>query len=258
MKPSRLTLLAALLGATLSPSASATPCSGDPLPLAPATPAVLPVAPASPAMWSRNPDVRVELFYEDFELGSLEYEPSIGPHFRARDVERRRGGVRVAFGDEQFSGYVTAFGETWKDPFIGASFHNFGMGGGLTGQPVVGRLRRGGKLLIPYRVGISFVGGYEEVDAADYFLYYGEFEGEFGVAVNYSGFQPSAGLYFTTLSGGIETDLGFARRTEHLYGFNGGAYAELKYDNRRSPIYGRLRGVIGDVEGVSLGLGIKF
>ncbi len=107
-------------------------------------------------------------------------------------------------------------------------------------------------------MGVAFVGGYEEQALADYFLWYGEFEGEFGIAVNYSGFQPSAGLYFTTLSGSAETDVGFATITEDFYGFNGGAYAELKYETKRSPVYGRLRGVIGDVEGVSLGLGVKF
>ena len=122
----------------------------------------------------------------------------------------------------------------------------------------IGGLRRGGKLLIPYRVGVAVAGGYEEVGAADYLLYYFEFEGEVGVAVNYSGFQPSAGLYVTGISGRIDTDIGFAGRTDDLYGFNGGAYAELKYENKRSPVYGRVRGVIGDVEGVSVGLGMKF
>jgi len=250
-------ILAALLLPALVPSAWGLTSTGDPLLESPTPPPAL-TAPA-PALYSmRNPDVRVEVFYEDFELGRIKADPALGPDVNLNDVQRRRGGVRVSFGDEQLSAYVSAFGESLKHPFLVTTFSNFGMSGGVLGEPVVGRLRRGGKVLLPYRVGVSFVGGWEEDAFVDYALFYGEFEGEFGVAVDYSGFRPSAGLYFTSLSGAVETDFGFARTTDDFYGFNGGAYAELKYDNKRSPVYGRIRGVVGDVEGVTVALGVKF
>ena len=68
-------------------------------------------APAPPMRAGRKPLFRLEVFAEDIELDKLEYEPDIGLDFDILGVDRKRSGMRAAFGKSSVRGYVQLFGE---------------------------------------------------------------------------------------------------------------------------------------------------
>jgi hypothetical protein len=188
------------------------------------------------------------IVYTDETLGELEvdFDP---PTFTFADVDRERVGVRFAFGNPGIAGFVTPFSETWGS---GVDFDAFGVAGGIVGAPRVGNKDSAVGLLIPYLV--QFGIGYGDENSVS--LLYLDTRLEVGFGIDWKGIQPSVGLISSSIVGGLDDSI--LDESALLTGFNLGGYAELKYKHPELGLYGRLRALFGDVEGVEASLGFAW
>lgn len=209
--------------------------------------------------WSgrRKDLVRLEVFRQDIELGEIEYEPEDAADFSLPDVDRKRAGLRAAFGSPNARGYVHIFGEELR-----SSLNQFdeilGIGGGVAGKPTVHEFGDQIRLILPYRLGLNFAGGEEDLGVIEENIGYIEFEGEIGFGGYFHGVQPSVGLYVSSLAGRIEVEDHITNPETDFDGSNSGGFLQLEYKHDEFPLFGRIRAMGGDVEGILVSFGASF
>jgi len=201
--------------------------------------------------------VRLEVFSQDIELGEIEYEPEGAADFTLPDVDRERAGLRAAFGSPNARGYVQFYGEEF-----GSGLNQFddiwGIGGGVAGKPTVYEFGNQMRLNVPYRLGINLAGGEEDLGVVEQDFGYIEFEGEVGIGGYFHGVQPSIGVYVSSLAGRIEVEDHITNPETDFDGSNSGGFLQLEYKHDEFPLFGRIRAMGGDVEGVLVSFGASF
>ena len=224
------------------------------------TPLALPAASPSTSRsaWDfdfKEARIKGEVFYEDIELGELEYDPEGAFDFDVPDIDRTRSGVRGMYGWPEMQVYVQLFVEEFAS---NPEFDLFGFGAGVTGDPDVHEFSDGVSVVIPYRLGFNVTAGEEDVGATEQTLAYAEMESEVGVGIDFAGLRPSVGFYVSSISGTIEIDDNITDPETDFDGANAGGYAQISYKHKDVPVYGRFRALAGDVEGFVFTVGAAF
>lgn len=202
--------------------------------------------------------IQLELFTQGLEFGEVEYQPDVGSDTTVEDVERRRFGFRGAFGKRATRGYFQVFGERWDESGFatGDEFRMFGIGGGVLGEPIVGRFEGDNiQIVLPYRAGFNIAWGDEETATVDEETAYVEFEGEFGVGVDIYGVRPMVGFYANSLAGYADVE---PSGNFDYDGSNLGGFLEVRVSNDEFPITSSFRILGGDVEGFMFTFGATF
>lgn len=198
-----------------------------------------------------------ELYAEGQELENVTVEPEFGPDIDL-SADRRRVGVRLAFGPVAVRGFGHLFREAWEFTDLpgggdGAEYDNWGIGGGVKGAPVVGRIRDEVAMLVPYRAELSLVRG-DNADDSEWDMQYVDFHADVGFGIDWKGLRPSVGIALSGISGEID---GYGT-TSDLSGGNGGVFLDLSYRSPEFPLYGHVRAQAGDYRLVMLGIGVEF
>jgi len=200
-----------------------------------------------------------ELYLEDGELDSVEFDPDASGPTVDSQIERERTGARFAFGGEQARGFFQVFAEEWSGKGSSLDLDGFGLGGGVKGAPSVGDAGPDVKLLIPFRADLSFAYGVEETTTADYTLAYVELHADVGFGVEWMGIRPSAGVALSSLSGAYRVDpVGGSDSDYDVAGSNIGFFFDIRYKHEEFPVYGHFRALSGDYDVVTLGIGVNF
>ncbi len=222
-----------------------------------------------------------EVFYDDFELDEIEFEDDLERIFgdEAGNVERKRAGVRVGYGVEEFRFFGQVFGEEIEDddqsdlnPGTSIDVDDlFGIGAGVAGEPTLQRIDDHSRVILTYRGNLSIVSGEgtfrdsnpttllasprEEDDLA-----YFEQELQVGIGVDVHGFRPAIGIYSSFLWGGVDDSIVASQSDDDLFfeAFNAGIYAEFVYWAPHAPVRVGARAINGDVEGFSIFAGLSF
>ncbi|MEN8149113.1 MAG: hypothetical protein ABFS86_04775 [Planctomycetota bacterium] len=198
-----------------------------------------------------------ELYVEGQELENVNLDPDIGGDIDV-GADRDRLGARFAFGPDKVRGFFHVFKENWQYTDLpgglrGAEYDNWGIGGGLKGEPVVKTFENDLKMLVPYRGDISFVWG-EHEDDSEWEMRYVEIHLEAAFAIDWRGLRPAAGLAVSGIGGLLEgygTDTGIS-------GGNAGLFLDLSYQHPEFPLYGHIRAMGGDYRMLVIGFGAKF
>jgi len=233
-----------------------------------------------PATW-RNPHFTAAVFFDDRELGEIDFDDDLETILGEgiKDVERQRAGARVTIGSSNLSAYAQIFGEeidsfdsTQLDPGSAVTIDDlFGFGLGVIGVPTLKRVSDGVRVVAPYRAGFNVVIGEgnftdatgptllksptEEGDLA-----YLETEFSVGVGVNAHGFQPSFGLFLTSLAGIVDDEIVADSDDDDLRfeGTNAGLFLEFAYIGTDVPLTAGVRGTVGDVQGLEAFFGVSL
>lgn len=209
---------------------------------------------------SRPHQIRIELFTEGREFGSIEFDPDATAAIDVEDLDRARVGIRASIGKDEVRGYAQLFGETWDDDgaFLDSEFDMAGIGGGVLGVVPVHHFDDDLTLVVPYRGGLDLSSGEESAGAFDSTIVYAEIVLEGGIGLSYRGFMASIGLHSSSIAGGLETESPFGDLGTDITASNAGGFLELGYASADAPIVASLRVMGGDVEGASLTLGVGF
>ena len=204
---------------------------------------------------------RLQLFREDLELNEWDIDFDGGPDGKLRDIDRKRTGFRAEFGRASGGGFFQLFREKLDAPaLLTQQFTNFGLGGGVAGAPTVGQMRSVA-WFVPYRFEANFVFGSEDANGFDQDLWYAESTFELAFGARFLGLQSSSGIMINSIAGLFDTDdpgNPAASGDADLTGTNIGAYLEVLYKHPRVPLMARIRGVVGDIQGVMLSFGFAF
>lgn len=213
-----------------------------------------------------------ELYYEDEELDAIEWErdnPDPGDTAEKFDlkIDRERVGARFAFGGETTRGFFQVFTEEFQGTSEATGdttdkIDLYGAGGGIKGAPIVGQASSDIALMIPFRADLSFALGEESYAEDDVSVGYVELHGDVGFGAEWMGLRPSAGVAFSSIVGAasFEDNSPSPDPDEDytLTGTNAGFFLDLLYKNEEFPIYGHIRALFGDYEGMTFGIGVKF
>jgi hypothetical protein len=210
----------------------------------------------------------VEVFTESVELDEIETE-AIFSDGRRRDVnlddvDRERAGVRFRFGSPELSGLFVMFGER-MDYLRDEETSSIGIGLGVIGRPRLAEIDREVWLVASYRGQLNSVFGEVDVPVFDArtgsFLGdqeedfgYVELESEVGFGVEVNGLSGVLGVYATGIDGEVE----IGSRELDLFGSNAGVFFNLGFEHPDSWFIADIRGIVGDVTGVAVSVGVKF
>jgi len=208
-----------------------------------------------------------ELYYEDEELDTIEWERDDAGSTSDLSIDRERIGARFAFGGETTRGFFQVFTEEWQatdqsDGSTGDKIDLYGAGGGIKGAPIVGQASSDIALMIPFRADLSFAYGDESYADEDFMIGYIELHGDVGFGAEWMGLRPSAGVAFSSIVGAATyEDTGPSPGPDEDYtltGTNAGFFLDLLYKNEEFPLYGHIRALFGNYEGMTFGIGVKF
>jgi len=168
------------------------------------------------------------------------------------DAGRTRVEARISAGRGDVLGRVVVFREELDTRFESAKeYHGVGFGG--RGSSIVGTLRPGTALVLPYAwdLGLAYSGDdFAGQSAESYFL---ELRGELGLGARLGALTPSVGLTTSALAGAtMFDDPGFV--DEGFTGFALGLYGDLRYHVPARALDVWVRGVIGALRSVEIGL----
>ncbi len=210
-----------------------------------------PQATTIPVASTRGDAVQLEFVYSELDLGKVTIEGSNIGKNSMTDVSRLRRTLRGNFGAQELRGFVQVFSED----FAGL-FDNYGLGGGVTGSPVVHEVDENLSLTVPYRAGANLVVG--ENDADDFGAYL-ELEAEAAIATRFTGFQMSLGAYLTTFNGVIDNkDDNDGDDSDEFDATNAGLFMEVLFSGPALPVLGSIRILGGNTEGLLLSIGASF
>lgn len=177
------------------------------------------------------------------------------------DVPQERLGVRFGVRSRDGGWHVQVFSEEFADLYdlAGVGF------GGIGFAPFAGHedeLRWG----LIWGTDIALAAGDGDVPVVDLStgnvvgtvnqtLAYFELEGSLGLGLDVNGFRSSAGIAMSLLSGRFETDGG---GDGGFSATNVGPYLGVEYISDDRPVTGRLRLIFGDLDGIMLGIGVRF
>ncbi|MCB9916430.1 MAG: hypothetical protein H6828_14985 [Planctomycetes bacterium] len=207
--------------------------------------------------------VTVEGFYDGRTLASLDEQAS--PDLR--DVESKRGGLRVGVADPEgyYRIYLQAFAE---DVDLRAAegpidLRGGGAGFGVSGRRVLGVFPRESAWLLPYRFeanSVTLRGSSTPAPGVEYERWtFGEASFDLGLGRELGALLVMAGWSVSFHQGRLDADLSGTPRRHTTEGWNQGPWfaLELGYVEDR-PVRVVLRVGLGDLEQVALSAGVGF
>ena len=232
------------------------------------------------ATW-KNPQFTATVFLDDRELGEIDFDDDLESILGEgiNDVERQRAGARVTIGAANISAYAQIFGEEIDqfdssdlDPGSTVTIDDlFGFGLGVLGTPTLKKVSEGVRVVAPYRAGFNVVvgeGNFADTTVPtllkspteDGDLAYFETEFSVGVGVNAHGFQPSFGLFLTSLAGLVDDEIVTDSDNDdlHFEATNAGLFLEFAYIGTDVPLTAGIRGTVGDVQGLEAFFGVSL
>jgi hypothetical protein len=197
-----------------------------------------------------------EVFHRETEIDEVEINDVGFVQSDKEDVKRSRTGVRATFGYEYARAYVETFGEDFL-----ADEYAWGIGGGITGEPVLHRFNDELSLILSYRAGLAAVAADDAIFAGEEGDYtYTEVSLEAGIGLDYRGFRPSVGITTSRLEGHIDFDDEENDETDDkdIEADFAAGYVELAYRPRKAPLQISVRGLAGEEQGVYARLSWTF
>jgi hypothetical protein len=204
-----------------------------------------------------TPRFSLSAFHEDSQVDEVKLTPPGQAEETRKDVDRRRTGVRAAYGIEYVEGYL----EVFRMDHLGDDVDfDTGVGLGVQAEINLHRFNNDTILFFPYRAGIVAAGGEDDFAGmkADFATI--EFLSEVGIGVDYRGFRPSIGVMHKRLKGGIDFE-GEPDDGDSLDAIDGkylAGYLELAYRSPKGPFQVAVRGLSGDEEGLYASVGVGF
>ena len=202
----------------------------------------------------RDTNFDFELVATNAEMDELEIDfDTPNTDVKIPDVRRTRIGQRFAFGSETARGFFTIFWEDWDERFE-PDLKTWGIGGGVKGMPKVGDRTAPVVVVLPYLVQFAGAGGHDDITNDS--LFYFELQMEVGVGVDWMGLRPTVGVMGNSIAGILDVDAIQSDAT--LKGTNIGGYGEIRYKPPGAPVYFRLRGILGNFQGVQFGVAFEW
>ncbi len=218
-----------------------------------------------------NVGLELDGFYSDVQFDEVEVSGSLNAGGTTGDehfddsARRQRYGIRAIGGRRGFSGYVNLFAERFElndtsptslntagspDLNFPLEFGMFGFGAGVAGTPRLAAIGDDPALLLKYRFGINHSSG----DTGSTDIEYVEAEGELGIGVEFGSWRSVVGFAPSLMSGNIENQ--FRPDFDGYHDETG--FAELRYQPESLPIFGEVRALFGDQQGVQIMFGANF
>lgn len=214
-----------------------------------------------------------EAFMSRMELNEFKLEVDehhLSGKTKLRSVDRDRNGVRIGVNVEELTKSVSKitpplmdnhniiiFTQVFDEKFD-KDFEGYGLGFGISGQPILHTFHDTFKLILPFQMHYNGVTGDADEPHLDADIKYREALGMLGVGVDIGGLQPSIGVSYTDIVGEIEPFIGYGGNDQELTGRNFGTYLGLKFVHKEFPGYAQIRGFSGEMDGVIASVGVRF
>lgn len=220
----------------------------------------LPAAQGGPQGSDRKPTTprfHIEAFHENSQVDEVTLQPPGEARETRKDVDRRRTGVRAAYGIEYIEGYLEVFALDYLGDDVD---FDGGVGLGVQAEIDLHRFDNGATLFLPYQAGIAIAGGEDDFGGskADFATF--ELSSSLGIGLDYRGFRPSMGVMHKRLRGGIDF-AGEPDNGDDLDAIDGeflAGYVELAYHAPTNPFQVAVRGLGGEEQGVYASIGLGF
>jgi hypothetical protein len=250
----------------------------DPGPMGLPEPPSIPVLPqedrAAETLTSIEHDIR--LIYDDWELDKVTIEGYIpvggaGPNqikeeINVDDADRERVTLRYRAGTAAAGVFI----DVLTEEFFEDSYEIYGLGLGFSGAMEFLYAEKH-TWFVEYSFETIYNGGDIDVDVRDVLtgapvgktegdIEYVEFIPRVGVGaeIKDTGFAPSAGLVASLIRGDIDYSFSNIHYDMDLEGENLALYGALEYRDKKLPLVARIEGLIGEIRGLTLGVGVYF